>query len=349
MINKTPLMVAEISANHGNQIEIVKKSIQKAKEIGCDAVKIQTYTPDTITLDCDNEYFQIDTGTIWDGTTLHKLYQEAYLPWEWHPELFDYARNIGIILFSTPFDFTAVDLLEECGNPIYKIASFEITDVPLIKYAARKGKPMVISTGIGTEEEIREAVEACRVVGNEDICLLKCTSQYPARIEDANLATMVDMKERFGTKVGLSDHTMGDSVALAAAALGAELIEKHFILDRSIGGPDSSFSMTPLEFEEMVHHVREVSASVGTVDYSLDEKKKGSRKYARSLFVVKDVRKGEPVTADNVRSIRPSDGMQPKYYEDVLGCVFSQNVKRGTPFRKNFIVNVNREEKLDVY
>ena len=230
MINKTPLMVAEISANHGNQIEIVKKSIQKAKEIGCDAVKIQTYTPDTITLDCDNEYFQIDTGTIWDGTTLHKLYQEAYLPWEWHPELFDYARNIGIILFSTPFDFTAVDLLEECGNPIYKIASFEITDVPLIKYAASKGKPMVISTGIGTEEEIREAVEACRVVGNEDICLLKCTSQYPARIEDANLATMVDMKERFGTKVGLSDHTMGDSVALAAAALGAELIEKHFIL-----------------------------------------------------------------------------------------------------------------------
>lgn len=349
MFRKKPLMVAEISANHGNQIEIVKKSIQKAKEIGCDAVKIQTYTPDTITLDCDNEYFQIDTGTIWDGTTLHKLYQEAYLPWEWHPELFDYARNIGIILFSTPFDFTAVDLLEECGNPIYKIASFEITDVPLIKYAASKGKPMVISTGIGTEEEIREAVEACRVVGNEDICLLKCTSQYPARIEDANLATMVDMKERFGTKVGLSDHTMGDSVALAAAALGAELIEKHFILDRSIGGPDSSFSMTPLEFEEMVHHVREVSASVGTVDYSLDEKKKGSRKYARSLFVVKDVRKGEPVTADNVRSIRPSDGMQPKYYEDVLGCVFSQNVKRGTPFRKNFIVNVNREEKLDVY
>lgn len=337
MINKTPLMVAEISANHGNQIEIVKKSIQKAKEIGCDAVKIQTYTPDTITLDCDNEYFQIDTGTIWDGTTLHKLYQEACLPWEWHPELFDYARSIGIILFSTPFDFTAVDLLEECGNPIYKIASFEITDVPLIKYAASKGKPMVISTGIGTEEEIREAVEACRAVGNEDICLLKCTSQYPARIEDANLATMVDMKERFGTKVGLSDHTMGDSVALAAAALGAELIEKHFILDRSIGGPDSSFSMTPLEFEEMVHHVREVSASVGTVDYSLDEKKKGSRKYARSLFVVKDVRKGEPVTADNVRSIRPGNGLAPKYYEEILGKCFSRDIERGTPMEKAFL------------
>lgn len=337
MFRKKPLMVAEISANHGNQIEIVKKSIQKAKEIGCDAVKIQTYTPDTITLDCDNEYFQIDTGTIWDGTTLHKLYQEACLPWEWHPELFDYARSIGIILFSTPFDFTAVDLLEECENPIYKIASFEITDVPLIKYAASKGKPMVISTGIGTEEEIREAVEACRAVGNEDICLLKCTSQYPARIEDANLATMVDMKERFGTKVGLSDHTMGDSVALAAAALGAELIEKHFILDRSIGGPDSSFSMTPLEFEEMVHHVREVSASVGTVDYSLDEKKKGSRKYARSLFVVKDVRKGEPVTADNVRSIRPGNGLAPKYYEEILGKCFSRDIERGTPMEKAFL------------
>lgn len=336
MRNK-PLMVAEISANHGNQIEIVKQSIYKAKEIGCDAVKIQTYTPDTITLDCDNEYFQIDTGTIWDGTTLYKLYQEAYLPWEWHQELFEYAKETGITLFSTPFDPTAVDLLEECGNPIYKIASFEITDIPLIKYAASKGKPMVISTGIATEEEIGDAVEACRAVGNDDICLLKCTSQYPAQIEDANLATMVDMKARFGTKVGLSDHTMGNTVALTATALGAELIEKHFILDKSIGGPDSSFSMTPSEFETMNSLVREVKDSIGNVDYTLDEKKQGSRKYARSLFVVEDVKKGDPVTSDNVRSIRPVNGLEPKYYEQALGKKFNADIERGTPLKREFL------------
>ena len=325
------MIIAEISANHGHDIEIVKKSLRKAKEMGCDAVKIQTYTPDTITLDCDNEYFKIDTGTIWDGTTLYKLYSEAYMPWEWHEELFQYARALGVILFSTPFDKTAVDLLQRCGNPIYKIASFEITDIPLIRYAASTGKPMIISTGIATEEELSDAIEACYSVGNKDVCLLKCTSEYPARLEDANLLTMLDMKERFGCKVGLSDHTTGDEVAVVAAAMGASVIEKHFILDREIGGPDASFSMIPEEFAQMVQRVRLVENIRGKVTYEMTEKKKNSRKYARSLFVVKDVNAGDPVTEDNVRSIRPSDGLPPKYYYEVLGRIFKEDIKAGTP------------------
>lgn len=328
-----PSIVAEISANHGHDINIVKETIKKAKEIGCDAVKIQTYTPDTITLDCDNEFFQINTGTIWDGTTLHKLYEEAYLPWEWHKELFEYAEGIGITLFSTPFDKTAVNLLEECGNPIYKIASFEITDIPLIKYAASKGKPMIISTGIGTKEEIRDAVDACRAVGNNAICLLKCTSQYPAKLEDANLATMVDMASEFGVKIGLSDHTEGSAVAVAATALGATLIEKHFIIDKSIGGPDASFSMEPDEFKKMIDEIRLIKKTIGNVDYSLSESKISSRKYARSLFVVEDVKAGEVVTEENVRSIRPSDGLAPKYYEEVLGKTFKKDLTKGTPLK----------------
>lgn len=325
------MIIAEISANHGHDIEIVKKSIKKAKEIGCDAAKIQSYTPDTITLDCDNEYFQIDTGTIWDGTTLYKLYSEAYMPWEWHEELFDYAKSIDFTLFSTPFDKTAVDLLEKCDNPIYKIASFEITDIPLIKYAAATGKPMIISTGIATENEIRDAVEACHIEGNHDVCLLKCTSEYPAKKEDANLNTMKDMAERFGCKVGLSDHTTGDEVAVVAAAMGAAVIEKHFILDREIGGPDASFSMTPDEFKSMIDKVGLVEKIQGAVTYEITEKKKKSRKYARSLFVVKDVKAGDIITEDNVRSIRPADGMAPKELEEVLGKTFNKDVKTGTP------------------
>lgn len=331
------LIIAEISANHGKDIQIVKKTIAKAKEIGCDAVKIQTYTPDTITLDCRNSYFQIDTGTIWDGTTLYDLYQEAYLPWEWHQELYSYAESIGMTLFSTPFDHTAVDLLEACKNPIYKIASFEINDIPLIKYAASKGKPMILSTGIATEEEIREAVDACFSVGNEQVTLLKCTSQYPARLEDANLQTMSDMKTRFGCEVGLSDHTIGSDVAAAAAAMGAVVIEKHFILDKSIGGPDASFSMDPAEFSDMIQRVNLVEKILGNVSYELDEKKKGSRKYARSLFVVKDVKKGELVSADNIRSIRPSDGLAPKYYDEVLCKKFTKDVEKGTPLSFDII------------
>ncbi len=331
------MIVAEISANHGKNIDIVKQSILKAKEIGCDAVKIQTYTPDTITLDCDNEYFQLDTGTIWDGTTLYKLYQDGYLPWEWHKELYDYARSIDMTLFSTPFDNTAVDLLEECGNPIYKIASFEITDIPLIEYAASKGKPMVISTGIATEEEIADAVKACHDAGNDDVCLLKCTSEYPAKIEDANLLTMLDFKERYGVKIGLSDHTMGYEVPVVAASMGATLIEKHFILDREIGGPDASFSMDPDQFSEMIEKVRMVEKIRGRVDYEITEKKKNNRKYARSLFVAEDVKAGDTVDAVNVRSVRPSDGLAPKEFKSVLGKRFKQDVAKGTPLSKDIL------------
>ncbi|MBQ6388081.1 MAG: pseudaminic acid synthase [Mogibacterium sp.] len=336
MSNKV-MMIAEISANHGHDIEIVKKSILKAKEIGCDAAKIQSYTPDTITLDCDNEYFQIDTGTIWDGTTLYKLYSEAFMPWEWHEELYEYARSIDFPLLSTPFDFTAVDLLEKCGNPIYKIASFEITDIPLIKYAARLGKPMIISTGIATEEEIRDAVEACHQVGNTDVCLLKCTSEYPAKLEDANLNTMLDMKERFGCKTGLSDHTTGDAVAVAAAAMGAAVIEKHFILDKAIGGPDASFSMTPEEFGAMVEKVRLVEKIRGQVTYEITEKKQNSRKYARSLFIAQDVKAGDKITPDNVRSVRPSNGLAPKEYDKVMGREFAVDAEAGTPLSWDLI------------
>ncbi|MCI7302389.1 MAG: pseudaminic acid synthase [Clostridiales Family XIII bacterium] len=330
-------IIAEISANHGNDIELVKKTIDAAKEIGCDAVKIQTYRPDTITLDCDNEFFRIDTGTIWDGTTLYQLYEEATLPWEWHEELFSYAAKVGIMLFSTPFDASAVDLLENCGNPIYKIASFEITDIPLIEYAASKHKPIIISAGIGTKEEIGDAVEACRRMGNDEVYLLKCTSQYPAELEDGNLLTMVDMQARFGVEVGLSDHSLGFTMAASAVALGAKIVEKHFILDKNIGGPDASFSMEPMEFAQMITILRDVEKTRGTVNYEVTEKKKASRKYARSLFVVKDVKAGEPVTNDNVKSIRPSAGMPPKNLSDVLGKHFCIDVAKGTPLKKELI------------
>lgn len=326
-------IIAELSANHGHSIEIAKESIRMAKECGADAVKIQTYTADTLTLDCDNRYFQIDTGTIWDGTTLYKLYQEAYTPWEWHKELFDYAKEIGIEIFSTPFDKTAVDLLEELETPIYKIASFEINDIPLIEYAASKGKPMIISTGVGTEEEIREAVEACKKVGNNDITLLQCTSQYPAKLEDANLVMIKDLAERFCVKSGLSDHTMGSLVATTAVAMGATVIEKHFIVDRNIGGPDSSFSMTPDEFKEMVENIRNVEKMIGNISYEITEKKKKSFKFKRSLFISKDIKKGEVLTEEHIKSVRPSDGISPKYYYKVLGKKASKNLKFGEPLK----------------
>ncbi|MCF2700347.1 pseudaminic acid synthase [Fusobacterium mortiferum] len=332
MKNKT-FIIAELSANHGHSIEIAKESIRVAKECGANAVKIQTYTADTLTLNCDNKYFQIDTGTIWDGTTLYKLYQEAYTPWEWHKELFDYAKEIGIEIFSTPFDKTAVDLLEELDTPIYKIASFEINDIPLIEYAASKGKPMIISTGVGTEEEIREAVEACKRMGNNDITLLQCTSQYPSKLEDANLVMIRDLAERFGVKSGLSDHTMGSLVAITAVAMGATVVEKHFIIDRNIGGPDSSFSMTPDEFKEMVENIRNVEKMIGNVSYEITEKKKKSFKFKRSLFISKDIKKGEMLTEENVKSVRPSDGISPKYYYKVLGKKASRDLKFGEPLK----------------
>jgi pseudaminic acid synthase len=325
------IIIAEISANHGQDIEIALATIKAAKEAGADAVKLQTYNPDTMTLDCNNEYFQIKQGTIWDGQTLYELYKEAYTPWDWHEKLFAYAREIDIEIFSTPFDFTAVDLLESLNVNKYKIASFEITDTPLIEYSASKGKPMIISTGIATLNEIDDAVQACRRMGNNDITLLQCTSQYPAEPTDANLLTMIDMKKRFDVKVGLSDHTLGSEVALLAVAMGADIIEKHFILDRAIGGPDAAFSMLPHEFKEMVEQIRRVEEILGEVSYELTEKKKASRTFVRSLFVVCDVKAGETITGDNVKSIRPGYGISPKYLGQILGKRFVKDIERGTP------------------
>ncbi len=328
--NKT-FIIAELSANHNHKKEIALESIKAAKEAGADAVKIQTYTADTLTLNCDNEYFQIKQGTLWDGTTLYKLYQQAYTPWEWHQELFDYAKSLDIPLFSTPFDKSAVDFLESLNNPIIKIASFELVDIPLIEYAASKGRPMIMSTGIATLNEIQEAVDACHKAGNEDITLLKCTSSYPAPLNEANLLTIPDLKNRFGCKVGLSDHTAGSVAPCAAVALGAQVIEKHFIMDRSIGGPDAAFSMTKDEFAEMVKRVRETEECLGQVNYELSDKMKKNRKFARSLFACADIAKGEIFTEKNIRSVRPGDGCSPKYLPELLGKTSDRVYKFGEP------------------
>ncbi len=325
------MIIAELSANHGHDIDIAKQTIKAAKEAGADGVKLQTYTADTLTIDCDNAYFTLNTGTIWDGRTLYNLYQEAYTPWEWHKELMEYAHSLGLIFFSTPFDTTAVDFLESLNVPAYKVASFEIMDIPLIEYMALKKKPMVISTGIGTLSDIEEAVEACRRVGNEEILLMKCTSAYPAQVDEAQLKTMPNMKETFNVEVGVSDHTLGITVPVVAVALGARMIEKHFILDRNVGGPDSSFSLTPSMFREMVDAVRETEASLGCVDYSMNEKKKAGRCLGRSLFVVEDIQAGERFTEKNIRSIRPGYGISPKHLPEILGQKAHCNLKRGMP------------------
>jgi pseudaminic acid synthase len=327
------IVIAELSANHNGSLELAKKTILAAKESGADAVKIQTYTADTMTLESDREEFIVQGDTLWDGRKLYDLYVEAHTPWEWHKELQDYCNDLGLIFFSSPFDQTAVDFLEELHVPMYKIASFEITDVPLIRYAASKGKPMIISTGIATIEEIEEAILACKEVGNEDITLLKCTSQYPALIEDANLLTIEDIRTRFHVKVGLSDHTMGDVVATTAASMGITMIEKHFILDRSLGGPDAAFSMEPKEFKLMVERVREVEKALGSVDYEMNEKKQKSRVFSRSLFVVNDIKQGEVFSIDNVRSIRPGYGLPPKHIDEVIGRVATMNLEKGTPLK----------------
>jgi pseudaminic acid synthase len=329
--NSKTFIIAELSANHGHDINIAKKTIKAAKESGADAIKVQTYTADTLTIDCDNEYFKLDSGTIWDGRTLYDLYSEAYTPWEWQKELMEYAKSIGLIFFSTPFDRTAVDFLEELEVPVYKVASFEIMDIPLIEYIASKGKPMIMSTGVASLSDIEEAVDACKRMGNNQIILLKCTSAYPAKIEDANLNTIPNMKETFGVEVGLSDHTLGITVPVVSIALGAKVIEKHFILDKSIGGPDSSFSLEPHEFKQMVDSVRDAEKAIGKVDYSMNEKKKNSRILGRSLFVVKDIKAGEAFTEENVRSIRPSNGLAPKYFSEIINREATTDIARGTP------------------
>jgi pseudaminic acid synthase len=330
-------VIAELSANHNHDIDIAVKSIRAAKECGADAIKLQTYTPDTITIDCDNEYFQIKQGTIWDGTTLYKLYKQAYTPWEWQPKLKQIADEIGLICFSSPFDKSAVDFLEKMNVPAYKIASFEIVDLPLIEYVASKNKPVIISTGIATEDEIREAVDTCKNIGNNNIALLKCTSEYPATIEDANLKTITYLKEKFRTVVGLSDHTLGTEVPTAAAAVGAQIIEKHFILDRNLGGPDSSFSLEPDDFKKMVNGIRIVEKALGKETFQLSPKTMNSRKFARSLFIVKDMKVGDIFTEDNLRSIRPSNGLSPKYLKDVLGKKAKDDIPKGTPLNFELI------------
>lgn len=328
-MRKSTYIIAELSANHGHKLENALASVRAAKSAGADAIKIQTYTADTITLDCDSADFQVKSGTLWDGTTLYQLYKQAYTPWEWHQAIFDEAKKIGIDCFSTPFDKTAVDFLEQLGNPIYKIASFEITDIPLIEYAASKHKPMIISTGIATPEDIQLALEACHRVGNFDVTLLHCVSAYPAPLENVNLRTMVDMAERYGVKIGLSDHTMGTDVAIAAATLGASVVEKHFILDRSIGGPDAAFSMQQDEFFSMVQSIRNVEKALGIVKYKDDPSQIPGREFSRSLYVAEDINEGEMVTEKNVRPVRPGYGLHPKYYNEILGKKVRVKLKKG--------------------
>lgn len=325
-------IVAELSANHGHKLETALESIREVKKTGADAIKLQTYTADTITLDCRNKDFIIGGGTIWDNTNLYDLYKEAYTPWEWHGALFAEAKNQGLICFSTPFDKTAVDFLEDLGNPIMKIASFEITDVNLIRYAASKGKPMVISTGIAMQEDIELAIQACNEVGNHDITLLRCVSAYPAPLENVNLRTMIDMKERYDVKIGLSDHTMGSDVAIAAVALGAEMVEKHFIMNRTIGGPDAAFSMTTDEFTAMVSSIRNVEKALGDVVYPTDPSTIKGRQFSRSLYIAEDIKKGDILTEKNLRSVRPGYGLHPKYLSECLGMKVNRDMIKGTRF-----------------
>lgn len=334
--NRNPVfIVAELSANHLQKYDLAEKTIRAARKAGADAIKLQTYTPDTLTIKCDNEYFKLKHGTLWDGKTLYELYGEAYTPWEWHPRLKKVANRLGMILFSTPFDKTAVDFLEKIGVPAYKVASFEIFDTPLIEYIASKGKPIIMSTGIADLNDIKDAIEACKRMKNNKIILLKCTSEYPTPYEDANLNTIPDMEKRFGYIVGISDHTVGIEVPIGAVALGAKLIEKHFILDRNTGSPDSKFSLNPQEFRSMVDCVRNLEKAMGKANYEITSSLEKSRVFARSLFVVEDVKKGELFTEKNVRSIRPGYGLRPKHIKKVLGKMARMDIKRGTPLREN--------------
>ena len=323
-------IVAEMSANHNQSFEQAIKIVEAAKEAGADAIKIQTYTPDTITIDCDNEYFRVK-GTLWDGRTLYDLYGEAYTPWDWQPKLMEIATNLGLDLFSSPFDATAVDFLEDMRVPVYKVASFENVDIPLLRTIARTGKPVIMSTGMATLAEIDEAVQTLRAAGTEQLALLKCTSAYPSLPEEMNLRTIPHLAEAFGLPVGLSDHTLGAAVPVAAVALGACIVEKHFALSRAVPGPDSAFSLEPHEFKAMVDAVRTVEKALGTVHYGVSEREAASRAFRRSLFVVQDMRAGEIFSEENVRSIRPAYGLHTRHLSEVLGRTAKQDIKRGTP------------------
>lgn len=322
-------LVAELSANHHQSKDIALKTIKAAKESGADAVKLQTYTPECLTLNCNSKYFQIQ-GTLWEGKNFYQLYQEAMTPWEWHKDLFEYAKELGIICFSSPFSKEGVDFLEELGNPIYKVASFEIVDLELIEYMAKTKKPIILSKGIATKEEIKEALDVCKKEV-KDITLLQCTSSYPAPLNEANLSLIPKMQRDFGVKVGLSDHTLGITAPIVAASLGAKVIEKHFILDKKLGGPDSAFSIEPQEFSAMAKALREVEELLGVESYELSQKSKEGRVFMRSLFVVEDIAKGERIKENQIRSIRPGYGIPPKMKYQVVGKKAKKALKRGEP------------------
>jgi len=324
-------IIAELSANHNQDFNQAVKLIHAAKDAGADAVKIQTYTPDTMTIDCNNKYFKIGDGTIWEGKNLYSLYKEAYTPWEWQPDLKKIANDLGLDLFSTPFDSSSVDFLESMNVPAYKVASFEIVDIPLIQKIAQTDKPVILSTGMASLAEIEEAVHVIRKEGNDQIALLKCTSAYPVLPEEINLRTISHLAQMFDVPVGLSDHSLGISVPVAAVALGACIVEKHFTLSRKMPGPDSAFSLEPLEFKAMVEAIRETEKALGHVCYEVSEHEKASQVFRRSLFVVKDMKKGEIFSTENVRSIRPGYGLSPKNIDIILGRKASRDIIRGTP------------------
>ena len=329
-------IIAELSANHNQNINIAIETIRAAKRAGADCIKLQTYTPDTITINSNKDDFIIK-GTIWSGKNFYELYQEAFTPWEWHEKLFDVAREEGLVCFSSPFDRSSVDFLENLDVPAYKVASFEITDIPLIEYIASKAKPVIISTGIASSEDIEMALEACKKMGNNQISLLKCTSSYPAPIDEANLLMIKHMREKYNVITGVSDHTIGSTVPIVASVLGAKIIEKHFILDRSLGGTDSSFSMNESEFKLMVKSIREAERSMGIIDYNLTEKQKKGRDSSRSLYIIDDVKKGQIVSEENVRSIRPGFGLHPKFLPQALGKKFIVDIEKGTRFNLDSI------------
>jgi pseudaminic acid synthase len=338
MKKQTPIyIVAELSANHGGSLEHAAKTIRAAAKAGANAVKLQTYTADTLTIDCDNQYFRIGGGTVWDGKTLYNLYKEAYTPWEWHADLKKVAEECGLDFFSTPFDETAVDFLEELEVPCHKVASFELVDIPLLRKVGSTHKPVIMSTGMASEEEIHEAVETLRKAGCTDLTLLKCTSSYPAEPKDANLLTIPDMAAKFGCPVGISDHTIGIAVPVAAVGLGICMIEKHFTLSRADGGPDSSFSLEPAEFKELVEAVRLAEQALGTICYGGTDSDTKTKIFRRSLFAVKDIRAGELFTTENVRSIRPGYGMLPRELDRVLGSAAACDIIRGTPLSVQLI------------
>lgn len=328
-------IVAELSCNHLQKSELAVKTVMAMKDAGVDAVKIQTYTPNTMTVDANLPEYQIQKGTLWDGMHLHDLYKEAYTPWEWQPKLQALTEMLGLVFFSSPFDITAVDFLTKMNVPAYKVASFEIQDIPLIRHMAKQGKPMIISTGIADLEDIELAVQICLEEGNDQIALLKCTSAYPTPMNEINLKTMNDMRDRFGTVVGLSDHTLGSTVPIAATALGANIIEKHFILDRSLGGHDGPFSMEPDEFAQMVKDIRDTEAALGIVTYKLGEKATKGKEFGRSLRVTDHIKKGEKFTEKNVGSKRPAGGLHPKFFNEVIGKKAKMDIEKGSPLSRD--------------